>query len=183
MPPQARSYLGKVSDWSRLDFGWMSFDLSLISVPQASPISSSLYHYWSRHPGYLIPFFVPMANASQIYNSLVRNTGPLMDVPARTTHLGEAETSAISDAPHHGLLGVPSHYLLIHVTNVPTMENRSLCSCCSLLDWQPRTSKWWTETKIIFQDRKPEVKMCVDASSHSTEGVQSMMEMGRPSLA
>lgn len=131
MPSQA--YWGKVSDWSCLDFGWKSFDLSLISVPQASPISSSRYHHWS--PWIPHPSFVPVTSASQIYNSLVRNSGAFDGCSCRNCTSGGGLCHIWCTPPLAP--GAPSHCLLIHVTNVPTVENRTLYSCCSLLDWQP----------------------------------------------
>lgn len=108
-----------------------------------------------------------------------------MDVPAGTARQGKGGAFAVSDAPHHWLLDVPSQ---LHSHTCPR------CSHCGkqrpvqlLLSFglAARTSKWWAEKEIIFQDRKLEVKMCLDASSHGAEGVQFMMEMeqDRPCIA
>lgn len=176
MPSQA--YWGKVSDWSCLDFGWKSFDLSLISVPQASPISSSRYHHWS--PWIPHPSFVPVTSASQIYNSLVRNSGAFDGCSCRNCTWGGLCHIWCTPplAP-----GAPSHCLLIHVTKCSHCGKQNPVQLLLSFGLAARTSKWWAEKRIIFQDWKPEVKTCLAASSLSAEGVQARMEMGKPGLA
>lgn len=102
-----------------------------------------------------------------------------MDVPAGTAHGGGLPYLVYPTTGSWCSFTLPSH-------------TRHKCSHCGkqnpvqlLLSFglAARTSKWWAEKRITFQDRKPEVNTCLAASSLGAEGVQAMMEMGKPCLA